>query len=76
MYPSIQGKLPNRPPMAQDTGLTLAYSAFWGHSFVTELTRISSHSEKKVHKKALDASSRVGEHLNGTNSQDKEIDDQ
>lgn len=49
------------------------HSAFWGHSFVTELTRISAHSEQKFHKKAaLAASSHVGEHLNGMSVEDKE----
>ena len=28
--------------------MLITYSAFWGQSFVAELTRISEHGEKKI----------------------------
>lgn len=39
--------------MALEDELTKLYSAFWGQSFVTELTRISSHSADKFQSKKL-----------------------
>lgn len=44
----------------------IKYSAFWGQSFVTELTRISTHSAEKFQSKmAMAASARVGWHVSG-----------
>lgn len=43
-----------------------SYSAFWGQSFVSELTRISTHSAEKFQSKmAMAASAHVGAHVNG-----------
>lgn len=41
-------------------------SAFWGQSFVAELTRISAHSAEKFQSKmAMAVSAHVGAHVNG-----------
>ncbi|RAK89492.1 alpha,alpha-trehalose-phosphate synthase 1 [Aspergillus costaricaensis CBS 115574] len=50
-------------------------SAFWGQSFVTELTRISEHSAEKFHAKKAsfsDNNSENGERSNGVDTPDQE----
>lgn len=43
------------------------HSAFWGQSFVTELTRISAASAEKFHTKSslISASAQVGDRVKG-----------
>lgn len=63
---NIQGSIISE--MARSFDTDLISSAFWGQSFVTELTRISEHSAEKFHAKKAsfsDNNSENGEPSNG-----------
>jgi hypothetical protein len=63
MSTSIQGK---RLPYSFDGELPLTYfSAFWGQSFVTELTRISTQSAEKFQSKRASLAGAYHEQVNG-----------